>query len=413
MNRKKFLVYSCGFLILGSVLAGAFYYLHFNAQPIEFKIESPIAEADAEQLSSESHDEKDKKEESSVNLTEDQVKKMGLEIRSAEPKVIAVTLARRGQIVLHPDGAVHVLNKAVGVAKETKKNLGDYVRTGDILAVLESQEMADAKASYLASRNKEHFANTDLERETRLYNKKISSAQDYLKALAAFKDAQINTELENQKLKVLGLNEQDISRLNEGNGGDLRIFEVRAPMDGVITSRHITKGELIEDKTVIYEIADLSTVWVEMGIYPQDLALVKEGQLVNVQSPFDVHSSEAQVFYLSPLIENENMLTKAVAELHNPHWKWKPGMFVNVDIAAANVPVEKAIAKEAIQSIEGRDCVFVQGPKGFEKRFVRLGKRDGQFVEILEGLDEQDQCVVNHAILLKAEMGKSAIQDDD
>ena len=440
MDRKTIFVYSSAFLILSSLLSASLYYLHFDEKDSTLKDDKQIAEADSsfEQLKNETSDlengentnddngkdptiefgpsektESNEKEGDVVALTDDQIESMGLKMGLLEPKVIALTLARRGQIILHPDGAAQVLTKMSGVTKETKKNLGDYVKAGDVLAILESQSMADAKAEYLASLNKEGLAHINLEREIRLFNKRISPKQDYFNAQALFRETKINTELAKQKLKASGLNEKDIQSLAQGKDLDLRMFEVRAPMDGIVIGRHITKGKLIDEKTLIYEIADLSTVWVEIGIYPQDLAMVKEGQSALVQSPFDTLSNEAKVFYLSPVVENENMLTVAMAELNNVDWKWKPGMFVNVDIAVANVPVNMAVSKHAVQNIEGKNCLFIKGSKGFEKRFVAVGKSDNEFVEILDGVNCNDACVVNNALLLKAEMGKSAIEDDD
>lgn len=402
--KKKFFVYFFAFIILSALVGYAvnlkypFMLNGFLSEAIPKEPETPVEEEKKSDL---------------IQLNDEQIVKLGLKTQEAGPKKLALILSTRGKIVVHPDNLAHVVTKMSGIAKEARKNIGEQVKAGEVVAILESQEMAEGKAELLTAISKEKHALSIYNREKNLYDKKISASQDYFKAEAGYQKAMIETQSAKQKLKSSGLDQAEIELLANEPNPELRMYEVHAPIDGVIISRDITQGEYIENSAKIYTIANLNSVWVEMGIYPQDLFKVKKGQLVKVALPTHDLTAEAKIIYLSPMIEDETFITKAIAELSNVDGKWLPGMFVNLDIATGEVSVPLASSKESIQTIDGQSCLFVRKPEGFEKRFVTLGQSDHDHVEIVSGLEPGEQCVASKAFLLKAEIGKDSIKDDD
>jgi membrane fusion protein, heavy metal efflux system len=159
-------------------------------------------------------------------------------------------------------------------------------------------------------------------------------------------------------------------------------------------------------------VADLRTVWVEIGIYPKDLYRVKEGQMVEVVVPVENKGSQARLIYVSPIVADETITAKAVAELDNPQGIWRPGVFVKVNIATEKISLPLVIPKEAVQNSDGRDFVFIVTAEGFEKRFIKLGQSDNENVEVLSGLNPGEQYVANKTFLLKAELGKSGAEHE-
>lgn len=347
-----------------------------------------------------------------IHLSDKQVEALGIHIQQAAAQELNLTLSSRGKIVLHPDRLVHILPKVAGVAKEARKNIGNLVKESEIIAILESREMADTKAAYLAAMEKEKLALSQLERETRLFRKKITAEQDYIQAKSAYSEALIHLQLAKQKLKTFGLNAIDITNLGTQNEPDLSLYDIRSPMDGQVISRHITQGEFVETTTIIYEIANLSEVWVEMGIYPKDLFKVGVGQWIEVSQPNENLKARAKIIYVSPLIEQETITSKAVAQLANSDLNWRPGSFVNVTISTDQIAVPLAVATEAIQSIEGEDVVFVKITGGFEARAVQTGKSDDHFIEITQGLELGEAYAASKAFLLKADLGKSTAEHE-
>lgn len=351
-------------------------------------------------------------EENVIFISPEKIKELGIQTMVAESGQLSVTLATPGKIILQPDRLAHILPKISGVAQEARKNIGDRVKEGDVLAIFESREMADIKASYLAAKEKENLSFYLLEREKRLFEKKVSAEQDYLKAKSAYQEAKINVQLAEQKLHAFRIQEDEIKGLSSEHNLDLRIYDVRSPIDGIVIARHITNGEFIENTTTIYEIADISTIWVEIGIYPKDLAKVKKGQMVNVALPVDDTVAEAKIIYLSPIIQDETITAKAVAEMKNQNENWRPGSFVKVNIDTEKIFAPVIITKEAIQDIEGKPFVFVKVPKGFEIRQVRLGVSDKENIEVLSGLNVGDEYASSNTFLLKADLSKKEAEHE-
>ena len=250
-----------------------------------------------------------------------------------------------------------------------------------------------------------------MEREKRLNEKKVSAEQDYLNAKSVYEEARINVQLAKQKLHAFGVNEEEIKGLSSEQDPDLRIYDIRSPMNGFIIARHITKGEFVENTTTIYEIADLSKIWIEIGVYPKDLIRVQKGQFVDVFFP-DGKSTSAKIIYLSPIIQDETITAKAVAEVENPNENWRPGSFVKVNISTEKTSVPILIPKDATQEIEGKEYIFVRVPEGFEKRQVQLGVSNDANVEVLSGLSQGEEYASSKTFLLKADLSKKEAEHE-
>jgi cobalt-zinc-cadmium efflux system membrane fusion protein len=381
--------------------------LKIFSQKSQEKSAEIISSPDSSILASQDHE-----TESMIKLTDEQIEKIGLKFQIATPGTMFLTLTTRGKITIDPDRLAHIISKIPGMAKETKKNAGNRAKAGEVIAVLESQEMADLKATYLAAFSREKLTASLFMREEQLYQQGISPAQDYFGAHHAFEEARILSQLAAQKLQAFGLNDQVLRNLVEEPNPNLRFYEIEAPIDGTVLMRHITRGEFIDKSSLIYEIADLSKVWVEMGIYPKDLDRIKVGQTLEVVNLDHQQSAQAELIYISPVIANETMLTKVIALLDNPDGSWRPGAYVKVNIATDQISSPLIISKEAIQKIDGNDCAFIQTEKGFEKREVKLGLCDHQNVEVLSGLSLGEKVVATHPFLLKAELNKDSAKDD-
>lgn len=349
-------------------------------------------------------------EENIIKLTENQIRQLGLQFQVAGPGNLFLTISTPAKITLKPNHVAHITLKISGIVRDADKNIGDFVKQGEVLAVLESHDIAEMKAAYLAALSKERLIDSVLKREEGLYQDKVSPLQDYLNARNSYEEASINVQMIKQKLRASGLTNEQIHQLAYENDPDLISYQIRAPLTGTVIMRHINNGEFIEKNTSIYEIADLDTVWVEVGIYPKDLNRVKVGQMIEVLLPGENQSSQARLIYVSPIVEGETITAKAIAELDNPEDIWRPGTFVTVIIMTEKINVPLVVTKGAVQSSEGKDFVFVVTLEGFEKRFVKLGKSDQKGVEVLSGLNLGDEYVANKTFLLKAELGKSAAE---
>lgn len=400
---KKILTITCGLLAAGAIVGW-----QLN------KDSSDAEEAHHHHHHDDDHDhDHEHEDETEVHLTLEQIKKAGIEVQQAKSGALTISLETRGRAIMYPDGLAHVLPKISGVAKEARKNIGDSVKQGEEIAVLESREMADIKSNFLSVMEKEKLARSLYEREQNLYGKKISSEEEYLNAKSAYEESKINLKLAKQKLYAFGLLEQEVARFMAQKDPDLSTYIIRSPIDGTIMNRHITKGEFIQDDSTIYEVADLSRVWIEIGIFPKDLNKVKVGQVVKISSSEDdKDEATAKIIYVSPIIQEETITAKAIAEVDNSSGIWRPGSFVKINIATESIPVNIIVPKTSLQEIEGETYVFVKIPEGFDKRLVKLGRSDRDSVEILAGLSPGESYASTETFLLKADLGKGEAEHE-
>ncbi|MCH7798912.1 MAG: efflux RND transporter periplasmic adaptor subunit [Planctomycetes bacterium] len=314
----------------------------------------------------------------------------------------AVTLARANAV---PD----ITPRVPGVVRQVDKGLGDAVRAGDLLAVLDSRELAEARAGFLAASERLELAGSILAREKYLHERQITSEQEYLQARQAEAEAWISLRSADQRLAALGLAPDEIQGLKDQPDQVLTRYEMRAPFDGVIVEKHITLGEMIGDESLPFVIADLSDVWIVLVVYQKDLASIAPGQRAEIVATHDLAESVGRIEYVSPILDEHTRTTTARVVLRNGG-EWRPGLFVTARVVVDRVHAGVVVPKTAIQTIDGEQVVFVETSDGFEARHVRSGRSDAGSVEILAGLEPGDRYVARGGFALKAQLGKASFQ---
>ncbi len=339
-----------------------------------------------------------------IPLSAEQITAAGIKVAAVGPGQLAREVSVPGKIVAAADRMAQIVPKVGGTVTEARKNLGDTVEKGEILALIESREMAESVADYLAAKRGEELARTTFNREKGLWEKRITAEQDYLTAKNAHQESKIKLDLAKQKLQALG---QDGEISNNGNS---RFHELRSPLPGRIIARELTLGEYVDTTHSAFMVADLSVVWVETAIAPGDLPFVKEGLMANVAGSGG--KTDGKMIFVSPAIDPETRAAKAIIELDNAEGKWRPGEFANASIATSAQDTDLIVPKDAVQMIEGKPVLFVRTDKGFEKRNVMTGREDSRHIEIISGVIFGEPVAVSSTFTLKAELGKSEAEHE-
>ncbi len=348
---------------------------------------------------SESHEHED---EHVVELSAEQIAELGIEVAVAGPGQLQRTVSLPGQIAVNADRLAHIVTRVAGVATEVRKTLGDKVVHGEIMAVVESRELADAKAAYLAARQKLELAQATFTREQGLWDKRISSEQEFLDAKQAVAETRIELHAAEQKLHALGLGDEYVRTLSDLPDVLLTRYEIVAPFDATVIARHITIGEALKDDSEVFVIADLSTVWVQLDMHQRDLTYVREGQEAVVAVGPGVPQARGRISYVGPIAAEDTRTVSARVVLPNVEGQYRPGLFVTAEILAETASAEVLVPEQAIQSLEGQPCVFVPSEHGFEARFVSVGRSSQGAVEIASGLTVGETFVRQGAFELKA-----------
>lgn len=345
--------------------------------------------------------------ESRLEMTNEMLKTIGVEIHTAGPAIIQSTVELPGEIVLNPDRMVQVVPRLPGVVVAVNFEIGQIVKKGQVLAVVESQVLADLHSQYIAAQKRLVLAQTVYKREKLLWEEKISAKQDYLAAQLALSEAKIASDLSSEKLRALGVKPKVGLQAK-----DLTRYEILAPISGLIVTRTMALGAALKDDVTIFTLADMASVWATITIYPKDLSLMKIGQKASIKATaFDVEG-EGIVSYISPLIGGQTRTATARVILENQDGRWHPGMFVNTVLISEEVEVPIAVPTQALQTWRDWTVVFGRYGNYLEARPLELGRSDGKMVEVMKGLSAGEQYATGNSFAIKADLEKAGATHD-
>ncbi|APT30390.1 cation efflux system protein CzcB [Methylobacterium phyllosphaerae] len=353
-----------------------------------------------------------------VTMTAEQIENQDIKVAKAEGGLLSRHILVPGTITPDTDRIARVPVRVVGTVSEMRKRLGDDVRKGDVVAVLDSREVADAKSEYLTAMVQSDLQKVNFERQQRLLASAAASQAAFDNAKAVFQENQLRVDLARQKLSALGLNAAEVAAAQKRdeatpNASTLRQYELRAPISGRIVERKVDVGTAVGkegDPADVYTVADLSTVWIELAVPTSDLDEVREGARVTVNR--GGRSVQGKVVFVSPLLNADTRSARVVVSLPNQDMAWRPGTYVTAEVETETDRVPVRVAKAALQTVEGKRVVFVRTDEGFEKREVELGRADDDAYEVVSGLRAGEDIAVANTFLLKAELGKSEAGHD-
>ena len=193
----------------------------------------------------------------------------------------------------------------------------------------------------------------------------------------------------------------------------LTSYDLKAPIGGTIVDRQISLGEYVSEQKPAFVVADLTTIWVDLSIYRQDLKRVRLGDEVLIDPDDGRDELRASISYIAPVGASDTQTALARVVLPNPDGRLRPGLFVTARLVLVKRNVAVAVRAGAIQTLENKTVVFVRedGDK-IEARPVALGESDPKFVEIKAGLSAGEHYVAENSFVVKAEMGKGEAEHD-
>jgi cobalt-zinc-cadmium efflux system membrane fusion protein len=346
-----------------------------------------------------------------VNVEPGQLEELGIRIETASPGSVGLAVELPGEVRVNGDRMAHVAPRVGGVVEEVFASLGDSVRRGQLLAVLESRELADAKAIFLAAAERLKLADATFRREERLWKDRVSSEQDYLDARRGLAEARIERRSAEQKLHALGFSQDDLDGLGDRHDAKLTIYRLTAPFDGTIIDRHITIGETVDSGSPVFTVADLETVWIDLSVYQRDIGAVRAGQTAHVSTEHG-EEAELEIDFVQPLVGEATRTATARIVAPNTVRIWHPGCFVTAAVTTSRVNARVVVPAAAVIRMEdGDEVIFVETAMGFEPRLVELGRRSSNGVEVVSGIEPGERYVAEGGFSLKAELGKDAFGD--
>lgn len=339
-----------------------------------------------------------------VSISVEKVQKLGVKIEPAAMRVLDKTLRAVGRVEVNEQNIHNIAPKFEGwIEKLHVKTTGEPVKKGQALFDAYSPELVSAQREYAIA----------------------------VQGVAALKDADGDTrqsmqklaEASLQRLKNWDISEQQVKDLAKSGTSkrSLTFHAFHTPVNGIVLEKKALEGMRFMPGEMLYQIADLSSVWVIADVFEQDIALVKTGAKAKVKiNAYPGKLFEGAITYVYPTLNPATRTVSVRLEIANPDGQLKPAMFAQVEIPVADKDKVLTVPVSAVIDSGTRHIVLVQLAEGrFEPRSVSLGKRSNNYVEVLDGVGEGEQVVVAANFLIDAESnlkaalgGLSAAQGD-
>ena len=314
-------------------------------------------------------------------------------IQANQNELAEVTSLIRGRVV-----KVHV-------------DVGQDVKKGALLAMLHSLDLGVVEGDYLKAGARLHEAEKAHARAMELYDNKAMSLAELQRREAAMKTVRAELRQAKNRLELLGVPRKEIDRL------DLELtikadVPIRAPFDGRVIMRNLTRGEVVETDQKLFTVADLSDVWVIANVPEKDVAFVKTDQAVEMAAASYPHAVfNGTITYVGDVLDPETRAMRVRVTAPNPDRLLKPEMFAVVRVYAEPDPAVLTVPLAAIQTGLAGQVVFVEHADGeFEVRPVRIGGEYDNHVAILEGVQEGERVVASGSFALKSELEQDKIE---
>ena len=297
-----------------------------------------------------------------------------------------------------------------GRVEKVYVDVGQDVKKDALLALLHSTDLGVAEGTYLKSAAKLHEAKLAYERAKDLYEQKVVSLAELQRREATMKTAQAEAREARNRLELLGVPRQEVERLDREDTIRADV-PLRAPFDGRVIMRKITRGEVVETQQKLFTVADLSDVWVVGNVPEKDVQFIRKDQKVNVIVSAYPHAIiPGTITYVGDVLDPATRTMRLRVTVLNPDRLLKPEMFATVLVYAAETPDVLTVPLEAVQNGPSGAMVFVQrGTNDFEVRAVKVGSEQGEVVTVLEGVSVGEQVVTKGSFVLKSEMERHKI----
>ncbi len=314
-------------------------------------------------------------------------------VQPNENELAEVTTLIRGRVV-----KVHV-------------DVGADVKKDALLAMLHSTDLGVAEGAYLKAKAKLHEAELAYERARDLHEHKAVSLAELQRREAEMKTARAEARESQNRLELLGVPRQELERLEREHTIKADV-PLRAPFDGRVIMRNITRGEVVETQQKLFTVADLSDVWVVGNVPEKDVQFIRKDQKVDVIASAYPHAIfPGTITYIGDVLDPATRAMRLRVTAPNPDRLLKPEMFAAVRVYATPNPDALTVPLAAVQNGPTGKMVFVQrGTNEFEVRTVKLGDEQGEVVTVLNGVSAGEQVVTKGSFVLKSELERHKIE---
>jgi membrane fusion protein, heavy metal efflux system len=345
-----------------------------------------------------------------VRLTSDEASSAGLVVQTAARVEYRSHRDFPGTVTPNQHALAEITALVRGRVIDVYADLGQEVKAGSLLALLNSGELGMAQSAYLKAGAKLYVAERAYRRAQALLEEKVIGLAEAQRREGEMISARAEKRESHDRLLLLGMTDEDIRKMDRDQ--TIRSYvPILAPFDGRVINRNITKGEVVETTEKLFAVADLSEVWVLGNIPEKDIPFIRQegtGQTQKIEILLNAYPNEVfhgKITYVGDVLEARTRTMNLRIEVPNPDRKLKPEMFATIRVYSEPEKNVLAVPEQAIQRERDRKFVFVQrDEETYEVRDVSLGESNGEIVKVLDGLREGDKIVTAGSFILKSEL---------
>ncbi len=362
-----------------------------------------------------------------ITLSEKALKLFDLKIEPVRRQNLYRKITAPARVTFNIEDMAHVGATVSGRVSDIRYRIGDKVRKGEVLLVLNSPQLGMVQSDFLqklseieVARITLEVAETEYKRAKILVEGKGISQAEFLRIKGRFKveksvllTANATAQAAENNLHLLGMSQERVDKLSRSGEVD-PVYPIFAPIDGEIIARKATIGEVVSpENDALMTIADLSGLWVIASVPDVKMRFVEVGARAFIRSDaIGADVLEGTVTYIAPALDERTRTGQIRIEVESGHSGLHPGMFGSVQIFPKGDEISNtflAVPRSAVFTVEGGPAVFVMDSSQanvFEKRPVVIGPVIDDYVPVLSGLSAGERVVIDGGFILKAELGK-------
>ena len=366
------------------------------------------------------HESEQHGEHKTIRVAQKKQTSWGIRVETVSSQNISSRITLPGVMALNENRTAYITSFVNGQITQISADLGDGVKKGQNLLIVNSPEFAQAQADFLQTRAKYNLSRKEFERAARLRNEKAIEEKEYLRREAEHEKLTMEYAALGSKLHSFGITHAQIEKMIE-KCSELEEEEYKceladphlsilSPISGTVISRNAIIGDFIEPGNILFTVSDLDILWAHLDAYEKDIPFINRESTIVIRSPlYKNRTFKGQISYISDVIEEKLRTVKIRVEVENKDRLLKPNMYIQGLIENESQDQKIiAIPEEAVQTLEGQKIVFIpEGKETFRALPVQTGDKIENQIIINSGLKEGDSIVVKGAFTLKTEFSKS------
>lgn len=341
-----------------------------------------------------------------LKLSPEEIQLAGLKVETLAQQSFTDSITVTATIRANQDRIARIAPRVEGRINAVSANLGDSVKAGQSLAVLDSLAIGEAQSTLQQAQSSRRIAQSDYARAESLSADEIIPKRELLRARSDLEKANAELRAAEDRLRLLGGDAK-------ANGTASSSFSIKAPLAGTVIQKQAIVGELATPSEALFTVADLSRVWIEANLSDSSLSKVRVGASATVSvSAYPGEQFSGRVTYVASLLDKDSRTVPARIEVDNKDGRLKPEMFASATIDTNGAKREAlSVPDGAILLLQGQPTIFVFKDDSYSSRAIEPGEKIAGRTVIKSGVAAGEQVVTAGAYALKARLLKSQIGD--